>query len=155
MQEFLQPKGSIEIIVQHKDGTTTMYVNNTVLQAGREALAASLSHAFGSNYEFYIDTMVFGTGGVDGNNIKKSIDASRNSLWNEAKEKPVSAIVDTVRPHEAIFTSVLPFDDGGDLEISEMGLRMANGDLYSMATFPNITKTDSIQITWNWRVSFV
>jgi hypothetical protein len=27
--------------------------------------------------------------------------------------------------------------------------------LYSMATFPTLSKTSDIQIVWNWRVNFI
>jgi len=156
--ELVQTKGSIEMIVEHKNGTKeTIIRKNTVLQKGREALASSLGRAYGGSYEFYVNEMHFGTGGVDGSNNPKYIDSTRNSLYDGS---PVvfsaSAVVDTVRSNEVVFTAVLPYDSpNSTFEISEMGLRMATGDLYSMATFPVISKTVDVQITFNWRISFV
>ena len=123
--ETVQPKGQIEISIQYKNGTTNnLLVKNTVLQLGREALAASLAHDFGTSYEYYIDTMLFGTGGVDGD-APKYIDATRIALYSQELEKPISALISPLRPHEAVFSSVLTFDDPA-IAISEMGLRMAN-----------------------------
>ena len=154
---MIHPKGEIEIVIKDRNGhETKSLVKNTVLQKGREALAASLARDYGASYEYYIDTMTFGTGGVDGSNNPKYIDASRTALFTPVSELPLSAVIDSLRENEVVFTSVMPFDYEYDpMEISEMALKMANGSLYSMATFPMVTKTADMQITWNWRVSFV
>jgi len=54
-----------------------------------------------------------------------------------------------------VFTSVLDYDEANGFQINEMALQMNNGDLYSMSTFADLNKTSSMQITWNWKLSFV
>jgi hypothetical protein len=39
--------------------------------------------------------------------------------------------------------------------LNEMALQMANGDLYSMVSFPDLTKTSEMSIIWNWTLSFI
>jgi hypothetical protein len=53
------------------------------------------------------------------------------------------------------FTSVIAFDDANGHNLNEMALRMYNGDLYSMATFPDLGKTSNMQITCNWRITML
>ena len=55
-----------------------------------------------------------------------------------------------------VFTSVLPVNLGIEpVALSEMALVMASGDLYSMVTFQDLTKTSAMQITYNWRLQYV
>ena len=72
--------------------------------------------------------------------------------------KASKAVVSTVDPNlknQVIFTSILDFDDANGVSLNEMALVMNNGKLYSMATFGDLNKTSSIQITWSWRISFI
>ena len=50
---------------------------------------------------------------------------------------------------------MLGFDDANGYGLSEMALVLNNDVLYSMATFPTLSKTSDIQIVWNWRVNFI
>jgi hypothetical protein len=36
-----------------------------------------------------------------------------------------------------------------------MALVMNDGSLYSMATFGDIVKTNTMQITFNWRINYI
>ena len=81
--ETIHPKGKVEIIIEYRDGRAKRVLrNNTVLEKGRNALAASLGRAYGGEYQFYITNMLFGTNGVDGSNNPKYVDATRNSLYD-------------------------------------------------------------------------
>lgn len=154
--DVVKTKGEIEITIDYRNGSQDkVFIHNTVLAAGRNALASSLANDYGSSYPFFIDTMTFGTGGVDGDNNPKFVDASRSSLYNSILEKPASSIVDPNNTNEVVFTSVLAFGDAVGEELSEMALQMSNGDLYSMATMPMISKTIDMQLTWTWRITFI
>ena len=99
--------------------------------------------------------MVFGDGGTQAG-AKKYVDTSRNGLFGTTRaSKPVMSSVDSEIPTQAMFTSVLKFDEANGYALNEMGLQMANDDYYSMVTFPDLNKTSEIQITFNWRLSFV
>ena len=128
---------------------------NTILRKGREALAKSLANELGDTYQFYVNRMLFGDGGTSGGSVKY-VDTVRNGLFGITRaSKSVIAQVDPNIPSQVVFTAVLGFSDANGYAINEMALQMSNGDLYSMATFLDLNKTDQMQITWNWRISYV
>jgi hypothetical protein len=99
--------------------------------------------------------MLFGDGGAT-NGATKYVSSDRNGLFGITRaSRPVIATVDPNIPSQVIFTSVLTFNDANGYVLNEMALQMATGDLYSMVTFPDLTKTSQMQITWSWRLSFV
>jgi hypothetical protein len=69
--------------------------------------------------------------------------------------KPVISTIDPNISSQVIFTSVITKEEGNGYPLNEMALKMANDDLYSMVTFPDLNKTNSMQIVFNWRISFV
>ena len=99
--------------------------------------------------------MIFGDGGTTAG-VKKTVNASRTGLFGITQlTKPVTSIIDDLNPKQASFTSVITFEDINNVTINEMALQMSNGDLYSMVTFPDFTKTAEMQITWNWILNWV
>lgn len=148
--------GQVEIEILYKDGhKERRSVKNTVLQKGREALAASLANEYGEIYQYYISRMLFGNGGTEAS-VPKYVNAGRNGLFGTTLlSKPVSCTIDPNFPAQVVFTSVVTFDEAVEETINEMALQMNTGDLYSMTTFGDITKTGTMQITWSWRISFI
>jgi len=148
--------GVVERIIEYKDGSKEVSeIKNTILRKGREALSKSLANIIGSTYDYFINRMLFGDGGTSGGNLK-SVDTQRTGLFGITRSsKPVISQVDPNIPSQVVFTSVLTFDDANGYALNEMALQMANGDLYSMVTFADLNKTSSMQITFNWRLSFV
>lgn len=149
-------KGVVQMITEFRDGTKeTREFPNTILRKGREALARSLANDVGSSYDYFISRMLFGDGGTSGGTLK-SVETQRNGLFGITRaSKPVISHVDANISSQAIFTSVLTFDDANGYAINEMALQMSNGDLYSMVTFADLNKTEVMQVTFNWRLSFV
>lgn len=147
--------GWIDAVIEYKDGRREeMHFPNTVLRKGRQALASALTNSFGDGFDFYISRMLFGDGGSSAG-VTKFVDTNRTGLYGLTRaSKPVISGVDPTMPNKAIFTSVLTFNDANGFVLSEMALAMNNGDLYSMSTFPDLTKTDQMQITWSWSVNF-
>lgn len=154
--DSIRPVGDIEIIADYKDGKKEVDdFHNTVLLTGRRALTKSLANAIEDVYEFYITRMLFGDGGTH-NGVKKFVDVGRNGLFGITQvSKPVLANIDSSIPTQAIFTSVIKFDEAVGVTLNEMAIQMANGELYSMTTFPDLNKTDDMQITFNWRLNFI
>jgi hypothetical protein len=151
-ESFICPKGEVEIII---NGKTAMRFSNTILRKGREALALSLSNDFGDSYDFFVSRMLFGNGGTAGN-VPKSVNTEREGLFGTTvASKPVISTIDPNLRSQVVFTSVLSYNEANDQTLNEMALRMNNEDLYSMATFADLTKTSSMQITWVWRISMV
>lgn len=156
IKESIKTKGDVEIILDFKNKKSkTINFPNTVLLTGRRALAKSLANQIGEKYQFNITRMVFGDGGTN-NGVKKFVNAGREGLFGVTRlSKPALANLDTSVPAQAIFTSVIKFDEAVGVTLNEMALQMADGSLYSMVTFPDLNKTEDMQITFNWRLNFV
>lgn len=152
----LRSKGDVEIIKLYRTGEEEIVdVRNTILLGGRRALASALANVLGGGFNFYVTRMLFGDGGTT-EGVKKYVNANRNGLFGVTRlSKPTLANLDTSVPAQVIFTSVIRFDEGVGLTLNEMALQMANGDLYSMTTFPDLNKTEDMQITFNWRLNFI
>lgn len=156
LDALVKSKGDVEIIKDYRCGRREYYdTRNTILLGGRRALAKCLANVIGDTFNFYITRMIFGDDGtIDG--VKKYVNANRNGLFGVTRiSKPVIPTLDTSVPAQAIFTSIIRFDEGVGLTLNEMALQMANGDLYSMTTFPDLNKTEDMQITFNWRLNFI
>ena len=154
--ESVQPIGDIEIVLNWKNGQTeTRNFKNTVLLTGRRALAKALTNQIGEKFQFNVVKMIFGDGGTN-NGVKKFVNAGREGLFGVTRlSKPAIANIDVSVPAQAIFTSVIKFDEVIGVTLNEMALQMANGELYSMVTFPDLNKTEDMQITFNWRLNFI
>jgi len=156
IKEEMGVHGYVTVNIEYKDGKKeNIEFKNTILRKGREALAKSLANDLGDTYQFYVNRMLFGDGGTAGGSVKY-VDTTRNGLFGITRaSKSVISQVDPNIPSQVVFTAVLGFNDANGYALNEMALQMANGDLYSMATFLDLNKTDQMQITWNWRISFV
>jgi len=156
MKENVKCKGDVQVLIEFLDGSNDkIEFRNTILQTGREALAMSLANKIGNDFDFFINRMLFGDGGTTGS-APRVVDPERNGLCGTTRiSKPVVANIDANNGSQVIFTSVVTFDEGNGFTLNEMALQLHTGDLYSMATFPGITKTAQMQITWNWRLSFI
>lgn len=156
LHEPLKVIGIVERIIEYSDGRKEVSeVKNTILRKGREALASSLANSIGATYTFYINRMIFGDGGTAGGTLKV-VDSARTALFGVTRAgKPVISSVDPNIPSQVVFTSVLSFDDANGYAINEMALQMSNSELYSMVAFADLNKTSSMQITFNWRLSFI
>src|SRR5688572_3687245 len=153
--DVTKPLGGIIAIIEYKNKPTEILrFPNTVVDKGREALARFL--ATQDTKPVFIQSMLFGDGGMDQQEKKKTVTPDRNSLFGVTRlKKPVVAQIDPVVKSQAILTSVITFEEGNGYYLSEMALQLNNEDLFSMATFPSLGKTDQMQITWTWRLSFV
>jgi hypothetical protein len=154
--EYSKCKGTVKGIITYDDGKEDLiYFNNTILRSGRAALASSLSNRIGNDFDFFVSKMIFGDGGTNGG-IPRQVGDERTGLFGSARVvRPVISNIDPNNETQVVFTSVIPFADGNGFELNEMALQLNNGDFYSMATFAGISKTSSMQITWNWRLSFI
>lgn len=155
--EIIKPKGTIEGIVEYIDDRPKEFVqiNNAVLRGGREVLAMVLANQIGDEFNFFINRMIFGNSGTNGG-VPKNVNTERNGLFGTTiVNKPVSSNINVNTPSQVVFTSVMGFQEGNGNTLNEMALVMANGNLYSMATWGGLSKTSAMQITWSWRLSFV
>ncbi len=148
--------GLVNGMIHHKNGSISQIdFKNTVLVGGRSAVVDSLTNNIGSSFNNYVSRMIFGDGGVDGSTLRY-VNPERTGLFGITRAtKSVVSSIDQTNPTQAIFTSVLGFDDANGYGLSEMALVLNTDVLYSMATFPTLSKTSDIQIVWNWRVNFI
>jgi len=156
MNETIQTKGQVSLSIEYDDGTiVNTSFKNTILAVGREALTSCLANSIGDSFNFYISRMIFGDGGTTGG-VPKLVNANRNGLFGTTRiSKPVFANIDPNVTSQVVFTSVIPASEGNGYTYNEMALRLNNGDLYSMVTFPDLNKTASMQWTWTWRLNFI
>lgn len=152
----ITPIGDVEMIIDYRDGKREVReFPNSVLRLGKRSLALTLANQLGSNFSFYITRMLFGDGGTE-SGVKKYVNTDRNGLFGVTRlSKPVLANMDANVNTQVIFTSVITFEEAIGVVLNEMALQMANGNLYSMTTFSDLTKTPEMQITFNWRLCFV
>lgn len=153
---IITPKGMVEVVIDHKDGRQERYIHhNTILTVGKTALVKSLAGEIGSSFRYYVCKMIFGTNGTMGG-VPKFVDASRNGLFGPTLiAKNTFAILDPATPTKVIFTAILTFDDAIGATLNEMALQLTSDDLYSMITFSDVTKSASMQVTYNWALQFV
>lgn len=153
----LKAIGDVQVVIEYRNSSKLDVIEfpNTVLKNGRRALALCLANQIGDSFSFYVTRMLFGDGGTF-EGVKKYVNADRNGLFGVTRiSKPVLANIDTSIPTQVIFTSVITYDEGVGVVLNEMALQMSNGDLYSMTTFPDLSKTEEMQITFNWRLNYV
>ena len=154
--ENVKSVGTVEINVEHKNGMQeTFNISNIVLKTGRETLAKVLANEIGDSFKYFVTNMLFGDGGSE-TGVKRYVNPERNGLFGITRlSKPAISNVNANLPSQVIFTSVITFDELNAVVLNEMALQLADGNLYSMTTFPDLTKTSEMQITFNWRLNFV
>jgi hypothetical protein len=155
-ENVIKAVGCIDALIEYTDGSTKVIeFHNTLVRTGRAAMAAALTNAVSKDFNLYVNRMIFGDGGTVGG-VLRFVNSDRNGLFGITRaSKPVIAQVDANNNTQATFTSVITFQEANGFTLNEMALQLATGDLYSMATFPDLNKTSQMQITWNWRLSFV
>jgi hypothetical protein len=150
-------RGDVVITLEDKDSgkVEVLKFKNKILKPGRAAMAKTVSNLFGGNFQYFVNVIAFGDGGTSGG-TPKYIDDSRTGLFGSVVAlKPVIATIDSNIDNQVVFTSVLTYDDAVGSNVSEMALKMNNGNYFSMVTFGDIAKSSSMQITFNWMITFV
>lgn len=167
--ELVKAKGSIKIDIEYNNGKKfTQLCDNVVLISGREALAKSLTNTLGTCPAattnsigelvpaLYINAMIFGNQGVDGTLTPKVVSPARTTLYGPAiASKPVNSYVDGTVTTNAVFVATLLYGDAVGYNVNEMALQLSDNTLYSMVTYPNLSKTADMQVTFTWTLSFV
>lgn len=157
--DVTKPLGGIIALIEYKDrhkAPELLRFPNVVLNKGKTTLASFLAGQLPSK-NIFVKNMLFGDGGFDyQQSTKRAVDSERNSLFGITRvSKPVTAQLDPMVPTQAIFTAVITFEEANGHTLNEMALQLSDDNLFSMATFPDLGKTNQMQITWNWRLSFV
>lgn len=152
LQDSITIQGYVVRKVTYRDGKTECdSFSNTVLATARIAGAASLV----SKEPLFVTHMLFGDGGTENQQVKNVISHQEWLNGVTRAKKEVTAQVNPEMPTEAIFTAALDYEDANGSNINEMGLLTNTGQLYCMATFPDMGKTEGVRIDWDWHVLFV
>jgi hypothetical protein len=157
MNDNIAAKGFVNALIEYKDGKNIeLAFPNVVLRTGREALVKTLTNSIGTEYtNLFVTRMIFGDGGTLGGQVR-IVDAAQAGLFGITRAS--KAVIGQVNPNnltQAIFTSVLTYDDANGYTLNEMALVLNDASLYSMVTFADLTKTSNMQITWNWSISLI
>jgi len=157
LNQTLSQHGELEVLIEYINGKKERrYIPNTILRTAKNAHAKSITNQIGTEFEFFVDRMLFGTNGTTGDNTPRFVEDFRNGLFGPVLlVKPIISSVNTDAQNQAIFTAVVVFDEGNGNVLNEMALQMRNNDLYSMVTFGGITKTSSMQLVFNWKISII
>jgi hypothetical protein len=148
--------GRVEAFIEYASGKKIdISFDNTVLTLGKVALAKTLANDVGTYGNYFVNRMVFGNGGTYSGE-PRLVSPSRAGLFGvTVANKPVVATVNPDNQTQAIFTSTLAYSDANGYSLNEMALVLNNGDFYSMVTFPDLSKTSSMQIIFNWNINLV
>jgi len=156
MNDIVQANGYVDLTLRNLDDGTTKQerIKNTVLMGGKTVLAKALSQIY-EEYDFFIDKMVFGSGGKSGSSIKTIDPSATTSLFHQEFEIAAVNGWDIDYPNMARFTGTIgSATPGYTLDLNEMGLMTSSGQLFSMVTFSGFTKSSSIEFTLNWTIVF-
>lgn len=157
MEQNIKSIGEIDLEIKYEDGQVEhRHMKNQVLLKGRADLAAALANQIGGpTFEFFVTAVQFGSGGTVGG-TPRFVDDSRTGLFGPIViTKGVISTIPPLTPTQVTFTTVINFNEAVGNIINEMGLQLANGDIFSMATFGDISKTSGMQTTFNWSISFI
>lgn len=156
MYDVIRQYGEVDVTIQNKNGIeNTFTIKNAILTNAKNAHANAVCNNIGQTYQYYISNMIFGTNGTL-NGSPKVVETSRSGLFGSTLvNKQVMSTINPQMSNQGIFTAVIGFDEGNGSIINEMALMMKNGELYSMVTLGGISKDSTIQIIFNWRISFV
>jgi len=156
MNDVISAKGTIKVIITHLDGKTEeINFNNQILTLGKQAMTSSLANNIGGFFNFYINRMIFGNSGTVGG-VPRVVDASRTGLFGPTLiSKSIVSSVDATTGTNLTLTAVIAFSELVGSVINEMAILTADGNAFSMATFGDLTKSSTTQLTFNWQLSFI
>jgi len=154
--ELINPVGQVFIEVKDANGNIEYIVaKNKILRLGRIGLAKAITNDFGAFFDLFVISMVFGSGGTSGGTPRVVEDTREGLFGPTILTKGVISTIDPVIPTQATFTSVVTFDEAIGQTINEMALQLHSEDFFSMVTFGDISKSISIQLTFNWKINFI
>ncbi len=146
--------GTIKRIIEYRDGRKEVYCfNNAALTTGKSVFALTLANQLESPP--YITNMLFGDGGTQNQKLQE-VRSNRQRMFGITRvSKPVVVHVDPESPTQVEFTAVIEYQEATDQVLNEMALELSNGDLFSMAVFQDLHKTDDMRVSWTWALSFI
>lgn len=147
LEEKVPVKGVIEVKIESQSLIMNLCFNNKVLKAGKKSLVQAVS----GQTPPLITHMIFGNGGYSQGQLS-TVTEDRNELFGvaQANKKVIGQVDDT----QSMYVAALEKDECNDSPINEIALQMSTGDLFSLATFPDLVKNNEMKITFKWKLIF-
>lgn len=140
-------KGTIHLKIKQKNKIKLIKFSNHVTLKGLENLINLLLN----EQAFAIKEVVFGDGGTNKGKPKEIGD----SLYGTIRlTKDVIIQKDPEDFRQLIILINISKQEANGQILNEMGLRLSNGDYFSLATFPDIHKEKDMSLTWIWIIAF-
>jgi hypothetical protein len=143
--------GRISLLVNKVEKFT---FKNQLLNPGRRFLLSNLIPRPSSS-PIFIKSILFADGGTHNNEVRMVEPEMEHPFGVIRMRKEVISQVNPEVPTEALFSVTVGENEGNDFTLNEMGLELSNGDLFSLATFPDFNKTSQMALDWSWSVCFV
>lgn len=154
MQDKISIRGYIIGKIRYLDGSVESFeFPNTVLNSAKARMADFLINE--NPKPIHITNILFGDGGFEGDQ-RKEVNPTQTSLFGIVRaSKKVVRQVDPEIPTQLIFSVTLEHEDANGHTLNEMALQMNDGELFSISTIQNLTKTDQMALDWLWVVNFI
>ena len=154
MKNKILTSGHIISKIRHLNGSVESFAfSNTILNSAKARMASFLIHE--NPKPMYITNMLFGDGAFEAGQ-NKEVNVAQTSLFGIVRaNKEVVRQVDPEIPTQLIFSVTLEHEDANGFTLNEMALQMNDGELFSISTFQNLTKTDQMALDWIWIVNFI
>ena len=159
----VKPVGYVKIAVKDLAARTVMKyeAHNNVLNAGREAILRALGHRSDTN-QVYFDRCVVSDSGADlvGSSwVERSVPRDRDGLFGTELDA-ISVVTSLAQEPNgtpyAIVSSVLGAESPANgHHVSEVGLKLHDGTMYAMVTWPGVEKTSTDELVLDWLVYFL
>lgn len=147
-------RGQIELVIRHENGfVRRIAVRNTITYVGRAAILQLLRQALGgaSAMGGSPGHLVPGTNGTPPTVGDIAMGAGLGPSDQIALTD--SNLTVSQPTGEIIVSGTLTTAQGNSSTLREVGLTLANGDLFARQVHPAVPKTNLLSVTYTWRVS--
>jgi len=154
MQDKILVRGHIIRKIRYLDGSVESFeFPNTLLNSAKVRMADFLINE--NPKPIYITHILFGDGVFEAGQKKEPNPTQTSLLGIVRASKKVVKQVDPEIPTQLVFSVTLENEDANGHVLNEMALQMNDGELFSISTFPNLTKAEDFAVDWLWVVDFI
>jgi hypothetical protein len=145
-------------VIADSDGNIDLS-SNLVVNGGKNIMSRLIAGHNNGSGQKYIKFMSFGSGGHQISDplvplVPDYLDEELASEYESIGKKGVSYAFPSDESNSVIFTCLLNISEGNGLPFSEVGLWNEDGTMFARKTFGLITKTDTISLEFNWKITF-
>lgn len=150
--------GIVFIQVENQHGVISEYeFKNTVLISGRRKLAMALSGNSGKQFDAYISHIAFGNGGTNSGVIipvDETMSTFVGGSGNIIEIVPASCSMLNSIGTTIVVTATVPNSKAFNVDkFDQVGLMLASGDMYAIATWNGADYNKNVGNTIKWNVT--